>query len=89
MRSGYFISSVEQDLISGLDKSLVPTVSVTFSKQELWSNEEAELTCTIIYFGGSTEHQNKINDIHGYNYPLISQDCTSLVHTKNILSSYF
>ena len=42
MRSGYFISSVEQDRIGGLDKSVVPTVSVTFLKQELWSNEEAE-----------------------------------------------
>ena len=26
MRSGYFISSVQQDRIGGLDKSVVPTV---------------------------------------------------------------
>ena len=50
MRSGYFISSVEQDRISGLDKSLVPTVSVTFSKQELWSNEEAEYVYNYIFW---------------------------------------
>ena len=50
MRSGYFISSVEQDLISGLDKSLVLTVSVTFSKQELWSNEEAEYMYNYIFW---------------------------------------
>ena len=36
MRSGYFVSLVEQERISGLDKPVVPTVSVTFSKQELW-----------------------------------------------------
>ena len=89
MRSGYFISSVEQDRISGLDKSLVPTVSVTFRNKNSGQTKK-QSTCTIIYFGGgATEHQNKINDIHGYNYPLLSQDCTSHVHTKNILSSYF
>ena len=57
-KSGYFISSVEQDRISGVDKSVAPTVSVTFSKQEPWSTKK-QSTCTIIYFGGgANEHQN-------------------------------
>ena len=50
MRSGYFISSVERDRISGLDKSVVPTVSVTFSKQELWSYEEAGYLYNYIFW---------------------------------------
>ena len=50
MRSGYFISSVEQERISGLDKPVVPTASVTFSKQELWSKEEAEYMYNYIFW---------------------------------------